>query len=276
MADKKVCFVIGPLGEPRPMARQHSFRLFNEIILPVFQHSFLDWSVQQAASDGSDLIIGSIVNQVLNADLVIADVSFSDANTFYELGMRHMAMTPVIHMLEDNQTAPFDVALYRAIIFSFNTAADIEKAQNDLNAWLEIIEREIAGRQTPPPSSTKTPANLAARVDEIAKAIADLRINSISEYVDQLQAVGRELRRQTETSPEERLPEATKAILRILSQIDHVIGSSRLGKLVLAGAIAGLATGGGLAAAAVFTLSLAIWDGPAAFKAAIEKFNSLK
>ncbi|HMG80693.1 MAG TPA: hypothetical protein VK591_18560, partial [Xanthobacteraceae bacterium] len=110
----------------------------------------------------------------------------------------------------------------------------------------------------------------------IAKAIADLRINSISEYVEQLQAVGHELRRQPETAPEEQLPEATKAILRILSQIDHVIGSSRLGKLVLAGAIAGLATGGGLAAAAVFTLSLAIWDGPAAFKAAIDKFNSLK
>jgi hypothetical protein len=81
---------------------------------------------------------------------------------------------------------------------------------------------------------------------------------------------------ESESVVKDDISELTNQVLYVLSQVDHLIGSSKLGKLVLAGAIAGLATGGGLAAAAVFTLSIAVWDGPAAFKAAVEAYTKQK
>jgi hypothetical protein len=62
--------------------------------------------------------------------------------------------------------------------------------------------------------------------------------------------------------------------LKILGSLDQIIGSSRLGKLIISGALAGMVTGGGLPAAIVFGLSLAVWEGPDAFKNALKDYFS--
>jgi len=58
----------------------------------------------------SGLIDVPMYDQLLSADVVVADISTSNANAFYELGVRH-ALRPhrTITIAEDKMTFPFDV-----------------------------------------------------------------------------------------------------------------------------------------------------------------------
>jgi hypothetical protein len=51
---------------------------------------------------------------------------------FYEIGLRHMAQKPILHMHEQGQRIPFDVSLYRSIKYSRVRPRDIKAACNDL------------------------------------------------------------------------------------------------------------------------------------------------
>jgi hypothetical protein len=68
----------------------------------------------------------------MEAPLVIADMSFHNANAFYELAVRHMKVLPTIHVIRDDWKIPFDVAPYRAITFGYANYSDLEKARDDL------------------------------------------------------------------------------------------------------------------------------------------------
>ena len=64
------------------------------------------------------MINSQMINHLLDDDLVIADMSRLNANAFYEMGLRHMAEKPIIHMFRvPNDGIPFDVNPYRAITF---------------------------------------------------------------------------------------------------------------------------------------------------------------
>jgi hypothetical protein len=71
---------------------------------------------------------------LLTAELVIADLSGLNPNAFYEIGIRHMAQKPIIHMQLDGDKIPFDVSLYRAIKFSRVRPKDVRAARDLLKA----------------------------------------------------------------------------------------------------------------------------------------------
>jgi hypothetical protein len=64
---------------------------------------------------------------------VIADLRLFNPNAFYEIGIRHMAQKPIIHMQLAGEGIPFDVSLYRAIRFSRTLYSELEKARTDFN-----------------------------------------------------------------------------------------------------------------------------------------------
>jgi hypothetical protein len=77
---------------------------------------------------------------VIDADLVIADLSKWNANAFYELGLRHMAEGPVIHMIDrSNQDIPFDVKPYRTILFGWTSHKELEQSKDDLRAQVHAV-----------------------------------------------------------------------------------------------------------------------------------------
>jgi hypothetical protein len=88
---QKLCFVIGPIGDAGTEARTHADWLLNGIIRPVFQVHFPDYLVQRADEIKAPGDINSqIINRLMSAALVIADMSMHNANAFYELAVRHM------------------------------------------------------------------------------------------------------------------------------------------------------------------------------------------
>jgi len=135
---KKLCFVIGPIGDENSEPRRHADWLLDGIIKPVFDVHFQDYKVERAdkiTSPGS--ISSQVITRILDAPLVIADMSLHNTNAFYELAIRHMVFLPTIHMIRKDWTIPFDVAPYRAIPFSYTEYTDIEEAREKLRSTVK-------------------------------------------------------------------------------------------------------------------------------------------
>jgi hypothetical protein len=122
--------------------RVHADWLLEGIIEPVLSH-FPEFTVKRADQDPRPGLIDSqMINDLLTADLVIADLTFQNPNAFYEIGIRHMAQKPIIHMQLANEKTPFDVSLYRAIKFSRARYKDLDTARLDLKAAIEAVLAE--------------------------------------------------------------------------------------------------------------------------------------
>src|SRR5262249_54000228 len=75
-----------------------------------------------------------IINRLHDVALVIADLSFHNANAFYEMSIRHKVGKPIIHMIRKDMKIPFDVSLHRAIPFLYAHPDDLEEAREQLHA----------------------------------------------------------------------------------------------------------------------------------------------
>src|SRR5262245_19824439 len=130
MPDKKLCFVVSPIGAPGGPERTHADWLLMEIIEPVFEEHFKDFRVERADKiNVPGMIDSQVITRLLDAELVVADMSMLNANAFYEMGIRHMRQKPIIHMYREGDKIPFDVAPYRAIPFSFAHPDNLESAR---------------------------------------------------------------------------------------------------------------------------------------------------
>jgi hypothetical protein len=144
MSDKKLCFVIGPIGDQATPERCHADWLFAGIIKPVFAEHFRDEfevpvRADQIVAPGS--INTQVITRLFEVPLVIADLSHHNANAFYELAIRHMVRLPTIHVIHKDWKLPFDVSGFRAIYFSRDDYADLEKARASLKSTVEEVMR---------------------------------------------------------------------------------------------------------------------------------------
>jgi len=111
---KKVCFVIGPIGEEGDEERKHSDMVLESLIERALEGG--DLEVIRADKIGDPgMISGQVIEHLLNAALVIADLSFHNPNVFYELAIRHMAGLPTVHIIRKQDQIPFDVKDFRTI-----------------------------------------------------------------------------------------------------------------------------------------------------------------
>jgi len=143
MSDRKTCFVIMGFGE------KTDFQSSPQRVLDLnytYQH-IIEPSVKECALDciRADQIIHSTVidkpmyERLLDADICIADLSTSNANAIYELGVRH-ALRPhtTIVMAENGFAFPFD--LNHLSILKYNHMgreigyAEVMRVRNQLKA----------------------------------------------------------------------------------------------------------------------------------------------
>jgi hypothetical protein len=123
----KLCFVVGPIGADDSDDRIHADWLLEAIIRPVFEEHFEAFRVERADKiSDPGRIDAQVITALLNADLVVADLTTLNPNAFYEIGIRHTIQKPIIHMRLENQPIPFDVASFRTISFSRKRPSDLE------------------------------------------------------------------------------------------------------------------------------------------------------
>ena len=108
------CFYITPIGEEASEQRKHSDLFLGSIVEPALEHIGLR-VVRADAIDKPGTISRQVIEYLLRARLVIADLSFHNPNVFYELAIRHAARLPVVQLIRSSERVPFDLNQIRTI-----------------------------------------------------------------------------------------------------------------------------------------------------------------
>jgi hypothetical protein len=164
--------------------RTHADWLLQGIIKPVM-NDFPNFTVKRADEDPRPgLIDAHLINDLLVADLVIADLSFLNPNAFYEIGIRHMAQKPIIHMQLAEETIPFDLSLYRAVKFSRLQFHELETAKAELRKVVAAVLAD--GYQVENPV---TRARGKVQLDEHATPEIKVLANEVEALREQIRSV---------------------------------------------------------------------------------------
>lgn len=106
--DVPVCFVAMPFTERDPA---HSEGFFDEVLNAVLTPAIVKagFEVRTAKRQGSDVIQRTIVHELLDADLVVVDLTEHNPNVLFELGVRLHSKLPTALVRATGTGAIFDV-----------------------------------------------------------------------------------------------------------------------------------------------------------------------
>jgi hypothetical protein len=146
LEQKPKCFVIIQIGKDGSPERQKSDRVLKYIIAKALDDKYDIQRANDIKQPGTVTV--QIIQQLLEAPLVVADLSDFNANVYYELAIRHVVKKPVVHLITKGQEAPFDVNQMRYVSYDITAPESIEAAQQELKENVEAIERGV-GMVTP-------------------------------------------------------------------------------------------------------------------------------
>ena len=135
----KVCFVVCPIEEEGSDTRKNSDQLLKYILQPVCEECGFNCIRVDELND-NDAITETIIRFLNEADLVIADLSEHNPNAFYELGYRSALKKPIIHVKNEVDKIPFDVAGIRTITYNLTDLPKVEETQNRLKKTIQNLK----------------------------------------------------------------------------------------------------------------------------------------
>jgi hypothetical protein len=137
------CFVIGPIGEAGSAIRAEADDFMKYIVTPVVAHKDFGYDPPIRADNLNEpgRITSQIIKLLMDADLVIADLTGNNPNVYYELCLRHALGKPVIHMASDGTTLSFDVRDNRTIFYTMHSRT-AESARAELDKQIRHIRKD--------------------------------------------------------------------------------------------------------------------------------------
>lgn len=146
---KKKCFVVMGFGTKTDFQQQKAYDL-DKTYRTIIRAAVNDAGLECIRAD--DVIHAGIIDKpmyelLLNADVVVADISTSNANAIYELGVRH-ALRPytTIVIAEQNFKFPFDIG--HLLIRPYKHGGDYIDAEDAANAREALAKaiKELAAK----------------------------------------------------------------------------------------------------------------------------------
>lgn len=120
---KPAAFVIMPFGD----GFDEIYNLF--LVEAIAQAGFEVFRADNIKSTQN--ILKDIVRGIAESDLIVADLTDSNPNVYYELGLAHALGKPVILLTQDLEDLPFDLRSYRVIPYKTHFA-DILRARKQV------------------------------------------------------------------------------------------------------------------------------------------------
>jgi hypothetical protein len=255
--------------------------VYEKFIQPVVTANFPDFVVhlfQYDSEPGS--ISEEFLEGIVEADLVIADLSELDPSAYFQLGLRYSSGKPLVFIAEEGYVIALDTMTFRLVRYHYENTFSEEGhvAEQLVIAIQEAIDENHSASNLPQKklSPKNTRAQLAARISEAAEAIRWLRINSASETAIELESIAKELEQVPEDKIGPAIQETVTSFLKLISRFADQLATIRGSRMLISGLISVVLGGAGYSAIAAFGMSLAFWEGKDAFLKAIELMNKRK
>jgi hypothetical protein len=111
----KVCFLVSPIGSEGSDERKHANLVLGSLVEPALEG--LDLRLVRADRISKPgVITAQVIDHIVRAPLVIADLSFGNPNVFYELALRHACKKPAVQLIRSSDHLPFDVGQFRTVV----------------------------------------------------------------------------------------------------------------------------------------------------------------
>lgn len=164
------CFFIAPIGEDGSPERKRSDGILKAIVQPAAAAHGLR-AVRADAINDPGTISAQIVEHLINAKVVVADLSGGNPNVFYELAVRDAKQMPTAMIAELGTNLPFDKAPERTIFLDSTDLASAWDAKDRLTAALGAA---LAGEISNPIAAAMVWKEYAASGKPVEEAIAQL------------------------------------------------------------------------------------------------------
>jgi predicted nucleotide-binding protein len=193
------CFFIAPLEPPGSEIVRRSERLYQFVVQPAAHDAGYE-PVRADGRSGPGPITAPFIRLLLDADVVVADLSRQSPTVMYAIGIRHATGRPVIHLASDGDPVPFDVASVRTIVYDLTTPAGAAPAYEQLTRALRDVDGEAVME------SPVTAAMAVDRLDLVVRSPEERSTGVDSAVVDAVRALDSRL-----ANIERRLPLAPDA-----------------------------------------------------------------
>lgn len=127
------CFILMPFAE--------KFNKVYSTIREIFESDEVSFTCKRADDiSGGGHIMESVLKEIGEAEIIIADLTDSNPNVFYELGITHMVKNAnkVILLTQDIKSMPFDLNSYRSIVYKAG-ALGAKKLKSDLHNAINAV-----------------------------------------------------------------------------------------------------------------------------------------
>jgi len=163
------CFIICPIGNENSESRKRSDKLLKHVFKPVLdRNDYKALRADQIPKVG--LITTQIINLIIESPLVIADLTDSNPNVFYELAIRHAIKKPYIQVIEKGQKIPFDLSGIRTIEIDITDLDNVENAIKEIEKQIHEFKK---GYIPDSPISIASSAKIIQNDSDLAEEIAD-------------------------------------------------------------------------------------------------------
>lgn len=165
---KPTCFVIMPFTTPEGYEPNHFDKVYQQIFKPAIEDAgYLPHRVDEDKSSAT--IQTKILGQLIDAEMVLCDLSSKNPNVLYELGIRHAFDKPVVLVQEEGQSGIFDVASITTI--SYRKDRKYDEVLEDQKKITDAIKSTKESKQQYSVMSViqmtaATPLNTNATADE--------------------------------------------------------------------------------------------------------------
>lgn len=217
------CFIICPIGEPNSAERIRSDKLLKHIITPVAEPRFKVVRPDKIAKPG--VITDQIIQNLLTAPLVVADLTGSNANVFYELAIRHATRKAFVQVIEQGERIPFDNFNMRTVQYGFDIEA-VDRCKAELTEQIEDAIKNT-GNLTSPISTSLDLAVLDASKDPLQKTNAQI-LKMLQKVHTEISFLGEQRRRRPFGGDPRLLDELLMLVSRLAERA--VFGKERKGK----------------------------------------------
>lgn len=188
---KKTCFVICPIGAPDSRDRAWSDDIYKGLIAPMAEEFGFDARRSIDDSSPGD-ITAKVIKDVMEADLVVADLTFHNGNCFYELALRHFTGMPFIQVAAAGTKIPFDITTLNTVSIDTQTFTGMERTRAELRKHFQAVvdgsaiyenpvsryREKVRIEETGSPME-KEVAALRDQLGQVTRDLAELKADSV-------------------------------------------------------------------------------------------------